>query len=149
MVMDTITVMPMDTITTMDIKSRARLFTGLGMKGGDLVVFALALGVLIFSTARVYAGASVPATVTVQAGGKRWVFPLDRETVFTAQGPLGDTVVELRGKSARVLSSPCTNQTCIAQGSIHGHGQWLACLPNQVMVSISGGGGEELDSVVW
>jgi hypothetical protein len=141
--------MGMITITTMDIKSRSRLFAKLGIKGGDFVVFALALGVLIFSTAHVYAGASVPATVTVQAGGRRWVFPLDGETVFTAPGPLGDTVVELRGKSARVLSSPCTNQTCIAQGSIRSHGQWLACLPNQVMVSISGDGEEELDSVVW
>ncbi|MDR0998566.1 MAG: NusG domain II-containing protein [Treponema sp.] len=141
---DTIT-----TITIMDIKSRTRLFAGSGMKGGDFVVLALALGALVFSAARVYAGPSVPATVTVQAGGSRWVFPLEEETVFTAQGPLGDTVVELRGKSARVLSSPCTNQTCVAQGSIHGHGQWLACLPNRVMVSISGGGEEELDSVVW
>jgi hypothetical protein len=131
------------------IRSGLGLFTRIGMRGGDFVVFVLALGVLIFSAVRVYSGSSVSATVTIQAGGERWVFPLEGETVFTAPGPLGDTVVELRGKSARILSSPCTNQTCIAQGAIHRHGQWLACLPNRVMVSISGEGGEELDSVVW
>jgi hypothetical protein len=134
---------------TTAIKARTNLFAPLGVKGGDFVVFALALGALIFSAVRVYAGSSVPATVTIQAGESRWVFPLDGETVFTAPGPLGDTVVELRGKTARVLSSPCANQICVAQGSIHGHGQWLACLPNRVMVSINGGGEEELDSVVW
>jgi hypothetical protein len=131
------------------IRSGLGLFARPGMKGGDFVVFALALGVLIFSAVRVYSGSSVSAAVTIQAGGERWVFPLEEETVFTAPGPLGDTVVELRGKSARILSSPCANQTCIAQGGIHRHGQWLACLPNRVMVSISGEGGEELDSVVW
>jgi hypothetical protein len=131
------------------IKSRLKLFAGTGMKGADFVVFALALGVTIFSVARVYAGSSVSAALTIQAGGERWVFPLEGETVFTAPGPLGDTVVELRGKSARIRSSPCTNQTCVAQGSIQRHGQWLACLPNRVMVSISGDGGEGLDSVAW
>jgi hypothetical protein len=143
--------MSIPTITgiTIGIKSRARLFAGSGMRGGDFVVFALALGVLIFSTARVYSGSSVSAEVTIQAGGERWVFPLEGETVFTAPGPLGDTVVELKGESARILSSPCVNQTCIAQGSIRRHGQWLACLPNRVMVSISGDGGEGLDSIAW
>jgi hypothetical protein len=97
----------------------------------------------------VYSGSAASATLTIQAGGGRWVFPLDGETVFTAPGPLGDTVVELRGGSARILSSPCANQTCVAQGSIHRHGQWLACLPNRVMVSVSGEGGEGLDSVAW
>ncbi|MDR0450323.1 MAG: NusG domain II-containing protein [Treponema sp.] len=119
------------------------------MKGGDFAVFALALGVLVFSALRVYAASPVPAALTVQAGGERWVFPLDGERVFTAPGPLGDTVVELRGKSARILSSPCANQTCVAQGAIHGRGQWLACLPNRVMVSISGDTEGELDSLAW
>jgi hypothetical protein len=132
-----------------NIRSGLGLFARLGMKGGDFVILTLALAVLGLSAARVYSGSSVPAAVTIQAGGERWVFPLEGETVFTAPGPLGDTVVELRGKSARILSSPCTNQTCIAQGSIHRRGQWLACLPNRVMVSISGEDGEELDSVVW
>jgi hypothetical protein len=119
------------------------------VRGGDFVIFALALAALALSAARVYSGSSVPARVVIQAGGERWLFPLEGETVFTAPGPLGDTVVELRGKSARILSSPCTNQTCVAQGAIRGHGQWLACLPNRVMVSISGEGGEDLDSVAW
>jgi hypothetical protein len=127
----------------------AKPLAGLGVKAGDLAIFALALGSLIFSAARVYSGSSVSPTVTIQAGDERWVFPLDGETVFSARGPLGDTVVELRGRSARILSSPCANQTCIAGGAIHRHGQWLACLPNRVMVSVSGDGGAELDSVAW
>jgi hypothetical protein len=144
----TITDIPMITGITTGIKSRARLFIR-GMKGGDFVVLVLALGALIFSTLRVYSGSAVSAAVTIQAGGERWVFPLEGETIFTAPGPLGDTVVELKGKSARILSSPCANQTCIAQGSIRRHGQWLACLPNRVMVSVSGEGGEGFDSITW
>jgi hypothetical protein len=92
--------------------------------------------------------------VTVQAEEGRWVFPLDAETQFVVHGPLGDTILELGENSARILSSPCANQTCVAQGSIHSHGQWLACLPNRVMVSVSGTSGEDsgsggLDSIAW
>ena len=53
-------------------------------------------------------------------------------------GPLGETVVAIEGGTARVLSSPCANQTCVAAGALTHGGQWTACLPNEVMVRISG-----------
>jgi hypothetical protein len=83
-----------------------------------------------------------------------WVFPLDAEERIAVAGPLGDTVVELRGGEARVLSSPCANQTCVAAGAVHGRGQWIACLPNGVFLTLENAPGnkeepDELDGATW
>lgn len=75
-------------------------------------------------------------------------------------GPLGDTLVEISGGQARVVSSPCRNQTCVAMPPVRRHGQWTACLPNQVMISVDGGkapsagaegasGESPVDAVTW
>ncbi|MDR2376234.1 MAG: NusG domain II-containing protein [Treponema sp.] len=119
----------------------------------DTGIIILALGVVLFSAVTVYAtGAGVPQVV-VESDGRRWEFPLDATETVAVNGPLGSTVVELRGKHVRVISSPCTGQNCVAAGAIRSHGQWIACLPNRVMVSVQAGGnsgkGSALDASSW
>ncbi|MDR2159586.1 MAG: NusG domain II-containing protein [Treponema sp.] len=112
----------------------------------DLAV-AILLGTLtILSGAAVYSGGG-EETVTVKGPGGRWVFPRSAAETLHISGPLGETVVELKDGRARVLSSPCANQTCVAAGAIHSRGRWIACLPNQVLVSISGEA--EVDGAAW
>jgi hypothetical protein len=119
----------------------------------DVGIIMLALGVVVVSAFTVYAPGSGVPRVVVESDGRRWEFPLDATETIAVDGPLGDTVVELRGRQARVVSSPCTGQNCIAAGAIRGHGQWIACLPNRVMVSVQATGnpttGPELDATSW
>jgi hypothetical protein len=120
----------------------------------DIGITALALMAVLFSAIRVYTPGSGAARVVLEGDGRRWEFPLDAAETIAVSGPLGDTVVELRGKEARVISSPCVGQTCVAAGAIHNRGQWIACLPNQVMVSVwangpPGKGESELDASSW
>jgi hypothetical protein len=103
----------------------------------DCLFLALASLFTFFSAVVVYGGGG-EALVLVKGGGDSWVFPLDAVERVAVSGPLGETVVEIRGGFARIVSSPCVNKTCIAAGTIHFRGQWTACLPNRVMVSISG-----------
>ncbi|MDR0669000.1 MAG: NusG domain II-containing protein [Treponema sp.] len=119
----------------------------------DTGIIVLALGLVLFSAATVYApGAGVPQVV-VESDGRRWEFPLGATETIAVDGPLGDTVVELRERRVRVVSSPCTGQNCVAAGAIRGHGQWIACLPNRVMVSVQAGGtsgeGPAIDASSW
>ncbi|MDR2747097.1 MAG: NusG domain II-containing protein [Treponema sp.] len=119
----------------------------------DTGIIVLALGAVLFSAVMVYAPGAGTPQVIVESDGRRWEFPLDAAETITVDGPLGDTVVELRGRQARVISSPCTGQDCVAAGAIRGHGQWVACLPNRVMVSVQAGGnsgkGPALDATSW
>jgi hypothetical protein len=127
---------------------------GPGLKPFDYVSFFLALGIVLSALIPVYGGPGDQYTISLKGESGTWVFPRDAEETVTVPGPLGDTVVEIRGGRARVLSSPCQNQTCVAAGYIHRHGQWTACLPNRVLVSVEGGGGNsgedgEIDAAAW
>jgi hypothetical protein len=125
-----------------------------GLKPFDVVCFLLALIVIFLAVIPVYGGAGDQDAISIKGESGTWVFPLDAEETVAVPGPLGDTVVEIRGGRARVLVSPCQNQTCVAAGSIHAHGQWTACLPNRVLVSVEGRGkkseqGAEIDAAAW
>jgi hypothetical protein len=88
--------------------------------------------------------------VGLKAQGGEWVFPIDADETMVVSGPLGETVIEIREKGARIMASPCMNQTCVATGIVHSSGQWTACLPNRVMVYISEGvGGDDVDATAW
>jgi hypothetical protein len=141
------------------------------LKPWDYGVSIAALVITALSALFIYAGTGVEEAVIIKGPQGSWVFPLEAKEILTVPGPLGDTVVELRNGEARVLSSPCANQTCVAAGRIHSRGQWIACLPNRVLLRVEGGAkpaggirqgtpssrdgsgpdgaGDELDGVAW
>jgi hypothetical protein len=62
-------------------------------------------------------------------------------------GPLGETVVEVRGGRIRIAQSPCPHQICVRSGWIGQAGQMIVCVPNGVLVRVEGKG--EVDGVTW
>jgi hypothetical protein len=132
------------------------MFRKIPCKPFDFVAVALAVGVTVLSAVLVYGGAGSHMFVKIRGGNaatETWLFPLDSMTAqsINIPGPLGDTVIEVKNNEARVVSSPCDNQTCVAVGAIHRQGQWVACLPNQILLSIEGGEdtGNAPDAMVW
>jgi hypothetical protein len=119
------------------------------IKAPDIAIAALGIALVLFFSVRVYSPGGAAARIVVEGDGRRWEFPLDAVETIKIAGPLGDTVVELGGMGARVVSSPCANQICTAAGAIRRHGQWVACLPNRVMIRVEAGGEGELDAASW
>lgn len=123
---------------------------GAPIKAADGIIIALALSVSVFSGVLAYAVPGRQQAVIIEGSDGSWIFPLGAEETISVPGPLGATAVELRGGRVRVLSSPCTNQLCVAAGTIHAHGQWIACLPNKVLVRVEAeDAAEELDGTAW
>jgi len=92
--------------------------------------------------------------VLIRADGKEWIYPLNSEKTLNLKGPLGNTVVSIHENKAKILSSPCDNQTCVAAGLLSRKGQWAACLPNNVLLMIlqiqsSLENEGEIDAVTW
>ena len=50
----------------------------------------------------------------------------------------GDVTVEISGEIARIKSSPCKNQFCVRQGFIKPGGPPSICLPERIMLEITG-----------
>ena len=120
------------------------------LKPLDFGIVILALAAVIASFFAVYAGGGSRPVVNLRADGGRWVFPLDASETVVVSGPLGETVIEIRDNVARVVSSPCMDQTCVVMGAVRFSGQWSACLPNRVMLYVSTGRNEDdVDATAW
>ncbi|MDR3255458.1 MAG: NusG domain II-containing protein [Synergistaceae bacterium] len=71
---------------------------------------------------------------------------LDREYI-----PPGLPAVRIvtRGGAAGFVASDCPDKVCIHTGFLTKPGQAAACLPNRVVIRVSPGGADTLDSVVY
>ena len=113
------------------------------LRPGDVVLAVLLLAgsvtVLLFGRRSRAAGSCEVGTT---AGIVRVRLPVD--TVLTVEGPVGETRIEIRGRTARVVESDCPGQQCVRAGAISGPGQAIVCLPNRVVVRLTG---DSLDAV--
>jgi hypothetical protein len=105
------------------------------------VLFAVmaVVGVTLFA----YGGRLAASEVTIKTDTGTFLYPLDQERVIAADGPIGQTIIEIAGERVRVTESPCRDKICIAAGHLDETGQWTACLPNRVFVAVQGGENED------
>ncbi|MCL2411948.1 MAG: NusG domain II-containing protein [Treponema sp.] len=115
----------------------------------DILIILIAAGFAFFSAYIVYMRPREHSQILVRGQGSEWIFPVDAEETIVVSGLLGDTIVRIGENHAWVESSPCLNQTCVAMGIIARHGQWAACLPNNVLLMIQGVRNDDLDAVAW
>lgn len=114
---------------------------------GDAVVLVVLCVAVAALTVPGIAGGP-PARAEIEAAGRVVAnLDLDRDVVSEAVGPLGVTRIEVRGGRVRVLSSPCPRQACRLGGSIGAAGEMLVCLPNEIVIRLSGRRAGPIDAV--
>ncbi|GMO59738.1 MAG: hypothetical protein Ta2G_19790 [Termitinemataceae bacterium] len=101
----------------------------------DLVVFFTSLSFCISLAYFVIVGGG-SANVVISGGGENWVYSMDSDLEVLVNGTLGTSTVRIDKDGARIVSSPCKNQSCVACAPIKEKSQWIACLPNHVIVTI-------------
>lgn len=71
------------------------------------------------------------------AEGKREILvtPDTRETL-NLRGPLGETTVVIQNGRVWVVFSPCSDKTCIKMGKIPDNTDFIACIPNRVVIRL-------------
>lgn len=119
------------------MKKLKDLIKQFGIKSGDLVValmlllLSAAMGgiILIFSPVPNY------AVITVN-GSEICQLPLDRDCTYQ----IGKTnTIKISDGTVRMIEADCPDKICMHTGSISNRGQAIVCLPNKVVISISGG----------
>lgn len=110
-------------------------------KVGDIILIAFFLVVGAGSAVLIWnrAGSGDVCVIKSVEGVQTIALPVD--TVVTLNGPVGRTVVEVRGKQVRVRDSDCRNKICVRTGWIKSSGQISVCAPNRVMVLVKSGDG--------
>lgn len=90
-------------------------------------------------------------TVNIRQDGKAvgtYLLNRDREIKLDSSGR--HNIVKIQNGAVSMEESSCKNQVCVDQGKISRVGQSIICLPNRVVVEITGNGntkGEEDDGV--
>ena len=96
-------------------------------------------------------GSSAPLTATILHRGQVvQTVELDRlteEMTVTVEGDYHLTIL-LDRDGVRVAESDCPGQDCVHTGTITRAGQSIVCLPEQVVVQLTGGGGGGPDAVL-
>lgn len=109
---------------------------GTGIKRGDIVIaaalmaFSIVVGIILALTL------SSPryAVITVD-GSKIAQLSLNTDCVYK----IGDTnTVEISDGGAVMIEADCPDKVCMHMGRISHSGQSIVCLPNRVVVSITG-----------
>jgi hypothetical protein len=76
-------------------------------------------------------------------------YPLTETRRIEVAGRQGISVIEIRDGGARFVSSPCRNKVCVHAGWQSHSGDFAACVPNGVSVSLLGGAAGKFDSVSY
>lgn len=121
------------------------------MKFLDALILAAVLGAVAFLGIKVYGNQGEKPRIIIEAPSGTWMYSLDRDISVDIPGALGDSTVEIRDGKARIVKSPCPNQTCVAAPGIFRSGEWNACLPNKVIIRVDTSNkktDEEIDAFV-
>lgn len=110
------------------------------MKKKDLIlicsVLVLAAAFWLIPRAVGIFGHSKAQKLRITVSGKEYgVYSLDEDQVIK----IGDTnVCEIKDKKVTMISAECPDQLCIHQGPIRLQGETIVCLPNKVVLEVTG-----------
>lgn len=102
----------------------------------DGLLLLLLIGLSLYSFVFIREALPQGSTARIEVEGRPvYSLPLNQDKTVSVAGPLGTTVVEIRGGHVRVADSPCRNGLCKHQG-------WtsrgaIVCLPNRVVITVT------------
>ena len=109
---------------------------------GDRALAAVVLVACGASLAWRLAWAPAAETVRVEVAGRLvGEYPLVEARSVRIAGPAGTSVVEIGPDGARIAVAPCPQQTCRRQGWVRRQGESIVCVPNQLIVTVTGNAG--------
>ena len=107
-------------------------------KAADFFVMLIFISVIIFSFIRIKHSSSENLYLLVQTPLGQYIYSLEKDADFFVEGEKGQSHISIKAKSAAILDSECPNKTCVTSGAIKRYGEWIACIPNRILIRIEG-----------
>lgn len=115
-------------------------------KADILLIFILLLASLCFLN--FFNDVNEPQSVSIVSDGVLvGTYPIKDDRVINVSALLGKFVVNIKDKNVWVSESNCKDLLEIKQGKINKSGQSLVCVPNRIVISITGR--EAVESVTY
>ena len=111
------------------------------IRKADVVLFFILLATgLLISWTSLTAGTEGEKVLVTVSGQTYGIYDLreDRSVEIARDGHTNNIIIE--DGHVSMAYSDCANQVCVDTGAIHLSGDSIVCLPNKVMIEITGGG---------
>ncbi len=109
------------------------------------VILILGLAMIVYLNLTKKEGSKVVITVD---GEVYDTLPLEEDTVFTVTGKDGTrNTFEIRDGYVDMLDASCPDKICVDHSKIHYNNETIVCLPNRVVLEITGAEENEVDAV--
>jgi hypothetical protein len=101
-----------------------------------LIAIGIVFGFLLVFKYLPVSGNSSSYRVRIESEeGKREItVTMDSRETLHLHGPLGETTVAIQNGKVWVIFSPCPDKTCIKMGKIPDNTDFIACIPNRVVI---------------
>ncbi len=109
---------------------------------GLLLAAALLLFFMVRGNQEKKTGSGAEAVVTVD-GVETGRYPLSEDGVFPLNN--GSNVLVVENGEAWVSEANCPDKVCMGMGRISRNGEFIACLPNRLIVVVEGGEESPID----
>jgi hypothetical protein len=115
----------------------------------DIVILVLILGSTGVISFSVYGGGHGEPYAHITSASEELYYALSDSRTISVKGPLGATIIEIAEGALWVKSSPCPEKICVKSGRVSRPGEWIACLPNQLLITIEGRSEQEIDALSY
>ncbi|MEG6567519.1 NusG domain II-containing protein [Thermoanaerobacterium saccharolyticum] len=122
------------------------------MKIGDKILIGVLLIISLVSAYFTYdkALSRTGTNVVIEVNGSKYQeLPLNVDKTVTIRNGRHLNVVEIKDGKVRMREANCLDQICVKTGWIEKEGQQIVCLPNRVVVRVTGGKKGEVDDIVY
>lgn len=102
----------------------------------DILILSLILTTIFLTSVFIYSNKSKELYLSIKAPSGEWLFSMKENRKVNITGAIGITTIKIENEEAYVVSSACKNKTCVSALRLKNYGDWNACLPNKVFLSI-------------
>lgn len=118
------------------------------LKIGDLILIGLLTLVIIVSFLTIHFIRIEGKFVAIYVEGNLiYRLSLEEDTEIKVRGIMGLTKIRVEQGRVTVVEAPCPNKICKKMGKISRSGEILVCVPNRIVVRITGKINSEIDSI--
>lgn len=120
-----------------------------GLRRGDWLIFAVVLALAAAAAVPFWTAQTGALTCEIRQEDRvvrRVRLAEGYQDTITIVGERVTNVIEIDGRQVRFASSDCPDQVCVRTGTLTRAGQMAVCLPNRVVVRLTGAG-QELDAI--
>jgi len=117
------------------------------LRYGDFAVAGILIAAAIaFMSVPLKQGSMIQIQVQSRTVGVYSLYP-DKPKTIAVTGIIGTMHIHVEHGYAWVADSPCTNKLCRKTGRISRQGEIIVCLPNRVVITVTGGEPRDIDAI--